>query len=68
VFFRVAYYKQAFALLDADPTVEMYFPFVATTPALFQANDAAGTTFVGTGSTLYDNDGSPSAVGQLMLQ
>ncbi|KAJ7915851.1 hypothetical protein B0H13DRAFT_2270192 [Mycena leptocephala] len=65
---QVAYYKQAFALLDADPTVEMYFPFVATTPALFQANDAAGTTFVGTGSTLYNNDGSPSAVGQLMLQ
>jgi hypothetical protein len=46
----------------------MYFPFVATTPSLFAANDAAGVSFVGTGSTLYNDDKSISAVGQLMLQ
>jgi len=65
---QVAYYKQAFAFLDADPNVAMYFPFVATSPQLFSANDAAGVGFVGTGSALYNNDGSVSAVGQLMLQ
>ncbi|KAJ7831187.1 hypothetical protein B0H14DRAFT_2805122 [Mycena olivaceomarginata] len=65
---QVAYYKQAFAFLDAAPFVEMYFPFVATTPSLFAANDAAGVSFVGTGSTLYNDDKSISAVGQLMLQ
>ncbi|KAJ7613896.1 hypothetical protein DFH06DRAFT_1286351 [Mycena polygramma] len=65
---QVAYYKQAFAFLDAAPFVEMYFPFVATSPSLFSANDAAGVGFVGTGSTLYNDDGSVSAVGQLMLQ
>jgi len=65
---QVAYYKQAFAFLDADPNVAMYFPFVATTPSLFAANDAAGVGFVGTGSALFNDDGTPSAVGQLMLQ
>ncbi|KAJ7738136.1 hypothetical protein B0H16DRAFT_1379354 [Mycena metata] len=65
---QVAYYKQAFAFLDADPNVAMYFPFVATTPSLFAANDAAGVSFVGTGSALFNDDGTPSAVGQLMLQ
>jgi len=65
---QVAYYKQAFAFLDADPNVAMYFPFVATSPQLFAANDAAGVGFVGSGSALYNNDGSVSAVGQLMLQ
>ncbi|KAJ6566833.1 hypothetical protein B0H19DRAFT_1258016 [Mycena capillaripes] len=65
---QVAYYKEAFAFLDSSPFVEMYFPFVATSPKLFVANDAPGTTFVGTGSALYNDDGSISAVGQLMLQ
>ncbi|KAJ7657974.1 glycosyl hydrolase catalytic core-domain-containing protein [Mycena rosella] len=47
---------------------EMYFPFLASTPSLFAANDAAGVGFVGTGSTLFNDDGSPSAVGALMSQ
>ncbi|KAJ6485292.1 hypothetical protein DFH09DRAFT_1210765 [Mycena vulgaris] len=65
---QVAYYKQAFAFLDASPFVEMYFPFLASTPSLFTANDANGAKFVGTGSTLFNDDGSPSAVGALMSQ
>ncbi|KAJ7505975.1 hypothetical protein B0H11DRAFT_2331565 [Mycena galericulata] len=54
--------------LDSSSFVEMYFPFVATSPSLFTANDAAGAQFAGTGSTLYDDDGSVSAVGALLLQ
>ncbi|KAF7358906.1 Glyco-hydro-cc domain-containing protein [Mycena sanguinolenta] len=65
---QVAFYKQAFPFLDGADFVEMYFPFVATSPSLFSANDAGGVSFVGTGSTLYNDDGSISAVGQLMLQ
>jgi len=64
---QVAFYKQAFAFLDASPFVEMYFPFLASTPSLFAANDAAGVQFVRTGSTLLNDDGTPSAVGQLMF-
>ncbi|KAJ7133297.1 hypothetical protein C8R44DRAFT_697902 [Mycena epipterygia] len=64
---QVAFYTQAFSFLDSSSFVEMYFPFVATTPSLFGANDAAGVSFVGTGSTLFNDDGSPSAVGQLLL-
>ncbi|KAJ7103202.1 hypothetical protein B0H15DRAFT_199803 [Mycena belliarum] len=65
---QVAFYKQAFAFLDAAPFVAMYFPFLASTPSLFAKNDAAGAKFVGTGSTLYNDDGSVSAVGKLMSQ
>ncbi|KAJ7501093.1 glycosyl hydrolase catalytic core-domain-containing protein [Mycena galericulata] len=65
---RVAYYKQAIPFLDSSSFVEMYFPFVATSPSLFTANDAAGAQFAGTGSTLYNDDGSVSAVGALLLQ
>jgi len=65
---QVAYYKQAIPFLDNAAFVEMYFPFVATTPSLFTANDAAGATFAGTGSALYNDDGSVSAVGALLLQ
>jgi hypothetical protein len=46
----------------------MYFPFVATTPALFKSHDPKGAAFVGTGSTLYKNDGTISVVGQLLLE
>jgi hypothetical protein len=53
--------------LDSATYVAMYFPFVATSPSLFQTNDGNGVNFVGTGSTLYNNDGSISAVGQLLL-
>ncbi|CAK5277998.1 unnamed protein product [Mycena citricolor] len=65
---QVAYYKQAFKFLDEAPFVEMYFPFLASTPSLFSANDAAGVGFVGTGSALFNDDKSVSAVGQLMFQ
>ncbi|KAJ7133317.1 glycosyl hydrolase catalytic core-domain-containing protein [Mycena epipterygia] len=64
---QLAFFKQAFPFLDSASFVEMYFPFVATSPALFSANDPNGAAFVGTGSTLYNNDGSPSAVGELLL-
>jgi len=65
---QVAYYQQAIPFLDGASFVEMYFPFVATSPSLFTANDAGGVAFAGTGSTLYNDDGSISAVGQLLLQ
>ncbi|KAK7002316.1 Glyco-hydro-cc domain-containing protein [Favolaschia claudopus] len=64
---QLAYYKQAFAFLDKAAFVEMYFPFVTTSPQLFSKNDPNGAKFVGTGSTLYNNDGSISAVGKLLL-
>ncbi|KAF7977571.1 hypothetical protein HWV62_3380 [Athelia sp. TMB] len=62
----VAFYKQAFAFLDGASYVQLYFPFVATSPALLQANDGGAVSTVGTGSCLFNNDGSPSAVGNLM--
>jgi hypothetical protein len=65
---QIAFYKQAFPFLDSSPFVTMYFPFVATSPKLFSANDAAGVKFVGTGSTLFNDDGSVSGVGALMTQ
>ncbi|THU85829.1 hypothetical protein K435DRAFT_868898 [Dendrothele bispora CBS 962.96] len=58
---QVAFFRQAFAWLDAQPWVILYFPFVATSPALLQANDPGAASFVGTGSTLYNNNGLPSA-------
>ncbi|KAJ7845578.1 hypothetical protein B0H13DRAFT_2209171 [Mycena leptocephala] len=64
---QLAFFKQAFPFLDSATYVAMYFPFVATSPSLFQTNDGNGANFVGTGSTLYNNDGSISAVGQLLL-
>jgi hypothetical protein len=66
--FRINFFKQAFPFLDSASFVEMYFPFVATSPALFKSHDPNGAAFVGTGSTLYNNDGTISAVGQLLLK
>ena len=63
---RVDFFKQAFAYLDSQSFVQLYFPFVATSPALLQQYDSAAASFVGTGSCLYTNDGKPSAVGNLM--
>ncbi|KAI1792727.1 hypothetical protein LXA43DRAFT_1093371 [Ganoderma leucocontextum] len=63
---QVDFYKQAFAYLDAQSFVELYFPFVATTPTLLQQNDAGAVSFVGTGSCLFTDDGQPSAIGNLM--
>ena len=63
---QVAFFKKAFDWLDQQDYVELYFPFVASSPSLFSANDAAGAGYVGTGSCLFNDDGTPSAVGNLM--
>ncbi|KIY74121.1 glycoside hydrolase family 128 protein, partial [Cylindrobasidium torrendii FP15055 ss-10] len=63
---QVAFFKQAFAWLDSQSWVTLYFPFVATSPALLSANDGGAAGGVGTGSCLYTNAGGPSAVGNLM--
>ena len=63
---RIAFFSQAFPFLDGASYVALYFPFVATSPSLFSKNDPYGAAYVGTGSCLYNNDGSPSAVGNLM--
>ncbi|KAF7332683.1 Glyco-hydro-cc domain-containing protein [Mycena kentingensis (nom. inval.)] len=64
---QAAFYRGAFPFLDSLSYVAMYFPFVATSPALLQTNDRNAAAFVGTGSTLFNNDGSVSAVGQVMF-
>ncbi|KAF8310160.1 hypothetical protein DL93DRAFT_2062244 [Clavulina sp. PMI_390] len=64
---QIAFFKSAFAWLDAQSYVTLYFPFVATSPALMQQYDSGAISTVGTGSCLYNNDGSVSAVGQLMF-
>ncbi|KAF8526933.1 hypothetical protein BU17DRAFT_74049 [Hysterangium stoloniferum] len=64
---QVNFFRQAFAWLDSQSYVTLYFPFVATSPALLSSNDPGAVSFVGTGSCLYNNDGSPSAVGNLMF-
>ncbi|KAN0097936.1 glycoside hydrolase family 128 protein [Tylopilus felleus] len=64
---QVAFFKEALAFLDSASYVELYFPFVATSPALLQANDAAAVSYAGTGSCLYNNDGTPSAVGDVVI-
>jgi hypothetical protein len=63
--YRVAFYKQAFPFLDGASYVQLYF-VLATSPALFQTNDPSGAAYIGTGTCLYNNDGTPSAVGNLM--
>ncbi|KAJ7264532.1 hypothetical protein B0H12DRAFT_1264496 [Mycena haematopus] len=64
---QLNFFSQAFPFLDSASFVEMYFPFVATSPNLLENFDPNATAFVGTGSTLYNNDGTISAVGQLLL-
>ncbi|EJU01945.1 hypothetical protein DACRYDRAFT_22376 [Dacryopinax primogenitus] len=64
---QINFYRQAFPFLDGASYVQLYFPFVATSPSLLQANDPGAVSFVGTGSCLFNNDGSISAVGQLLL-
>ncbi|KAJ3866142.1 endo-beta-1,3-glucanase [Lentinula novae-zelandiae] len=63
---QVAFFESAFPFLDGLSYVLLYFPFVATSPALLQANDPGAVTTVGTGSCLYTNAGGPSSVGNLM--
>ncbi|TRM56147.1 hypothetical protein BD626DRAFT_538740 [Schizophyllum amplum] len=64
---QVAFYQKAFDWLDQQDYVTLYFPFVASSPSLFSANDAAGAGYVGTGSCLFKDDGTPSDVGNLMF-
>ncbi|KAJ6527102.1 hypothetical protein B0H19DRAFT_1275415 [Mycena capillaripes] len=54
---QLNFFREAFAFLDSAAFIEMYFPFVATSPSLFQSNDPNGARFVGTGSTLYNDHG-----------
>ena len=63
---RIYSFKQAFSWLDSQSYVELYFPFVATSPSLLSANDGGAVSNVGTGSCLYTDAGGPSAVGNLM--
>ncbi|KAK7038244.1 Glyco-hydro-cc domain-containing protein [Favolaschia claudopus] len=63
---QLNFFKQAFAFLDSASFVEMYFPFAATTPNLFNSHDA-NPGFLGTSSMLYNNDGTISEVGKLLL-
>ena len=64
---KVAFFSQAFAYLDAQDFVELYFPYIATTPALFQEYYSNLAAIVGNGSCLYTDDGNLSAVGDLMF-
>ncbi|KAF5372533.1 hypothetical protein D9758_005147 [Tetrapyrgos nigripes] len=64
---QVDFFRQAFAWLDSQPWVILYFPFVATSPSLLIANGNGAASFVGTGSCLYNDNGLPSAVGNLMF-
>lgn len=66
-FSRVAFFQEALPFLDSSSYVELYFPFVATSPSLFSANDPKGAAYVGTGSCLYNDDGSLSAIGNLIV-
>jgi hypothetical protein len=63
---QINFFTQAFSFLDSQEYVTLYFPFVATSPSLFQANDPTSAAYVGTGSCLYNDDGSVSDVGKLM--
>lgn len=62
----MAFFKEAFAWLDTVDEVVYYFPFVATSPSLLSANDAGAVSYVGTGSCLFNDDGTASTVGALM--
>ncbi|KEP46850.1 glycoside hydrolase catalytic core protein [Rhizoctonia solani 123E] len=60
---QVKFLTQAMAFLDATSYVPYYAAFVASSPALFSANDRAGAAYVGLESTLFNNDGSLSRSG-----
>ncbi|KAF9072386.1 endo-beta-1,3-glucanase [Rhodocollybia butyracea] len=64
---QVDFFASAFPFLDGLSYVLLYFPFVATSPSLLQANDGAAFAMVGAAACLYNNDGSPSAAGNLMF-
>ncbi|KAF8309264.1 hypothetical protein DL93DRAFT_2170467 [Clavulina sp. PMI_390] len=64
---QIAFFEEAFAWLDEQDWVTLYFPFVATSPSLLAEYDSGAVSSVGTGSCLYNDDGSISAVGDLMF-
>ncbi|KAK0466187.1 uncharacterized protein EV420DRAFT_1510434 [Desarmillaria tabescens] len=64
---QVSFFTQAFSWLDSQDYVILYFPFVATSPSLLSSSDPSAASYVGTGSCLYNNDGSLSTLGNLML-
>ncbi|KAI0036312.1 endo-beta-1,3-glucanase [Vararia minispora EC-137] len=61
------FFSQAFAWLDSQSFIELYFPFVATSPSLLAANDAGAVNYVGTGSCLYSDSGTASSVGNVLI-
>ncbi|KAG6374881.1 hypothetical protein JVT61DRAFT_3610 [Boletus reticuloceps] len=61
---QVAFFKQALPFLDNADYVELHCIYVATSPALAEAH---GTSPDWVGNCLYNDDGSPSAVGKLVL-
>ena len=64
---QVDFFRQAFAWLDSQSWVTLYFPFVTTTPSRLQTYDGGAAGYVGTGSCLFNDAGNgPSAVGNLM--
>ncbi|KAE9406875.1 hypothetical protein BT96DRAFT_191271 [Gymnopus androsaceus JB14] len=63
---QLSFFQSAFPFLDGLSYVILYFPFVATSPALLTQNDDAAVVAVGTDSCLYTDAGGPSAVGNLM--
>ncbi|PBK76467.1 hypothetical protein ARMSODRAFT_226827 [Armillaria solidipes] len=64
---QASFFSQAFSWLDSQNYVTLYFPFVATSPSLMSSADGDAVSYVGTGSSLYNNDGSLSTIGKLML-
>ncbi|KAF8309442.1 endo-beta-1,3-glucanase [Clavulina sp. PMI_390] len=61
------FYKEAFAFLDGLSYVKLYFPFIATSPYLLDKYAPSTAANLGTALCLYNNDGTLSPVGKLML-
>ncbi|KAF8604185.1 hypothetical protein BDV93DRAFT_472122 [Ceratobasidium sp. AG-I] len=59
--------RQAMGFLDNAPYVSHYSVFLASSPSLFLTNDAAGAAYVGTGSTIFNDDGSLSLSGLIYV-
>ncbi|KAK0209069.1 hypothetical protein DFS33DRAFT_1380552 [Desarmillaria ectypa] len=64
---QASFFTEAFSWLDSQDYVILYFPFSATSPSLMSSSDATAVSYVGTGSCLYNSDGSLSTVGNLLL-
>jgi len=64
---QLSFLQSAIPFLNDASYVQLYFPFVATSPSLLTANDPGAVTNVGTGSCLYNDDGSISTLGDYFL-